>query len=505
MKEGSGVLLSASSLPSDFAIGDLGPWAFKFVELLASAGQSHWQLLPLTPPCSSNSPYDSSSAFAGNALLISPELLAQERLISGSMCDAARRPSEARADYGAARAVKRELIKRACEGFSAWRSEDPFEFETFCAKSSAWLDDYCLYKALREESGQPWYLWPSDVRDRKQAALEEKKESLKESYERERVAQFLFFRQWSSLRRESHENGVQIVGDLPMYVNHDSADAWTHPEIFKLDDRRMPKFVAGVPPDYFSTTGQLWGDPVYDWEELEATGFGWWMRRIGHSLELFDILRLDHFRGFVAHWEIPGGSANAKEGLWVKTPSEGFFAALKESFPDMPFIAEDLGVITPDVVEAMTKMEIPGTRVLLFAFDETTDNPHLPSNYPRNCVAYTGTHDTNTALGWFEEEASEGQKGRLFKYVGRELTANEVSREFVRIVLASPAGLSIVPAQDVLSLGSDSRMNYPGKPSGNWEWRMTPEQMKSNAFAELGEMTESCGRGWSHAPTFKVI
>jgi 4-alpha-glucanotransferase len=495
LERGSGILLGASSLPSEFAIGDFGPWAFEFIELLSSVGQSYWQLLPLTPPSSSNSPYDSSSAFAGNTLFLSPELLAQERLISPSLCDAARRPSTPRADYGEAKSVKREMVRRACDGFSTWRPPDRTEFETFCARSDAWLDDYCLYKALREESGQPWYLWGSDVRDRKEATLREKKESLKELCDRERVAQFLFFEQWSSLKREGQSKGVKMVGDLPIYVNHDSADVWTHPEIFKLDGGGMPKFVAGVPPDYFSATGQLWGNPVYDWTALEDTGFKWWLQRIGHSLELFDLLRLDHFRGYVAYWEVPRGSPDAKEGLWINTPSKTFFEALKDAFPDMPFIAEDLGVITPDVVDVRRKMEIPGTRVLLFAFDETPDNPHLPSNYSKDCVAYTGTHDTNTVRGWFEEEASIGQKERLFKYAGKELAAKEVSREFVRMVLASPASLGITPAQDVLSLGSGSRMNYPGRSFGNWEWRMTPEQMRSSAFAELGEMTERCGRG----------
>jgi 4-alpha-glucanotransferase len=484
--------MSITSLPSDFGVGDLGPSALRFADLLSESGQRYWQVLPVTPTGLGNSPYNPTSAFAGNTLLISPEILEGEGLLHELPKTGNGRPHSNRVDYGDALVLKREVIRKAHERFK--EGSDHGEFEGFCEENSDWLECHSLYAALKEETDDPWYLWPQGLRDREPGALAEKGVQLKDLVDREKFAQFEFFKQWRSLKEHCAELGMGLVGDLSFYVAGDSADVWSNREIFKLDSEGMPMFVGGVPPDYFSETGQLWGNPVYDWDQLETQGFGWWTQRIQQTLKLFDVTRLDHFRGFVAYWEVPGDAKTAVSGRWVAAPWEAFFETLKSRFPSMPFVAEDLGVITPDVRAVMKRFGLPGMDVLLFAFEPGADNPNLPENHSPDSVAYTGTHDTNTVRGWFKDDATPEQKRGLFDYVGKELTEEEVSWEFIRLAQNSVAGLSVIPTQDVLSLGSDARMNHPSFADGNWEWRATPEQLTSNAFRRLGEETESSGR-----------
>ena len=491
-KRASGVLMSVTSLPSEFGVGDLGPSALRFADLLAESGQSFWQVLPVTPTGLGNSPYNPTSAFAGNTLLISPEILEREKLLPELPKVARGQLPSNQTSFGDALLLKREVIQKAYQRFKA--GGDHREFEEFCLENSDWLESYSLYVALKQEREEPWYLWPKGLRDRKRDSLAEKSVRLKDVLDREKFAQFEFFKQWRSLKDYCADLGIGLIGDLSFYVALDSSDVWSNREIFELDSEGMPTFVGGVPPDYFSQTGQLWGNPVYDWERLETQGFDWWMRRTQQTLNLFDLARLDHFRGFVAYWQVPAHAKTAVSGQWVAAPWEVFFEAVKRRFPSLPFIAEDLGVITSDVRAVMRRFDLPGMNVLLFAFDSGTDNPYLPNNHLPDSVAYTGTHDTNTVRGWFRDEATPEQKKRLFEYVGKELPEEEVSWEFICLALDSGARLSIIPVQDVLSLGSSARMNRPSSAEGNWEWRATSEQLKSDAFRRLGEKTESSGR-----------
>ncbi|MCL4518071.1 MAG: 4-alpha-glucanotransferase [Thaumarchaeota archaeon] len=481
--------MSITSLPSDFGIGDLGPSALRFAELLSECKQSYWQVLPVTPTGKGNSPYDSISSFAGNTLLISPEILAADGFLNDLPKISQDHSQASRVNYPDIIALKRKMIGAAYERFK--EIGDHSDFQEFCGQNSAWLDDYALYVALRKESDEPWYLWPRKQRDRQSSAMAEKSTKLKDTIDLEKFAQYEFYRQWHSLRDHCTKLGIRLIGDLPFYVAYDSADIWCNREIFKLDKEGKPIVVGGVPPDYFSETGQLWGNPVYDWERLKEERFRWWTDRIQHALGLFDLVRLDHFRGFVAYWEVPSGEKTAIPGKWVPAPCEDFFQTVKSQFDSMPFIAEDLGLITPDVREIMKKFDLAGMKVLLFAFDSGPENPHLPEHHTQSSVAYTGTHDTNTVRGWFRDEATQEQKKRLFEYAGRALSEDEVCREFIHLALNSVASLAIIPTQDVISLGSEARMNQPAFAKGNWEWRATSEQLTSDAFKGLREETES--------------
>ncbi|MBE0478944.1 4-alpha-glucanotransferase, partial [Candidatus Aerophobetes bacterium] len=409
----NGVLVHITSLPSPYGVGDVGPEAYKFVDFLAEAKQNFWQLLPLTPthPVYGNSPYTSSSAFAANSLLISPDMLINQGFLEKK--DVRPVPSfpQGWCDYQEATSFNAGILNCAYERFCAKKEKD-YEYERFCKENSAWLEDYVLFVALKERfEKRAWVTWPPEVRDRKRHALAALKEELRERIKQEKFFQYLFFSQWRALKRYCNEKGIQIIGDVPIYVNYDSADVWANPEIFKLDEEKKPSVVSGVPPDYFSKTGQLWGNPIYRWEALEHTGYRWWVQRVKHNLTLFDVVRVDHFRGFMACWEVPAGERTAVKGKWVEAPGEDFFHTLGRHLPYLPIIAEDLGVITPDVREVMQKFDFPGMRVLLFAFGEDNPaHPYLPHNYVKNCVVYTGTHDNNTARGWFEKEAAMEEK-----------------------------------------------------------------------------------------------
>jgi 4-alpha-glucanotransferase len=500
MNRRSGILLHITSLPSRHAIGDLGSGAYAFADFLAGAKQSLWQVLPLNPTegAHGNSPYSSVSAFAGNALLVSPEILVDEGLLRPEEVPPPARSPLDRVDYRAAVIEKRRLLETAYERFASTGMQRS-EYERFRASNERWIDDYALFLVLKKQfGGIVWSEWPRELRDRDEIALGDARSLYAADIERACFFQYLFFRQWAALKEYCGGKGVRIIGDIPIYVGYDSADVWTHRRFFKLDADGRPKFVAGVPPDYFSETGQLWGNPVYDWNALAADGFRWWIDRFAHNLGLFDHVRVDHFRGFVAFWEVKAGEKTAVKGRWVAAPADAFFGTLRARFPGFPLIAEDLGIITPDVTAVMARLGIPGMRVLLFAFGEDNpEHPYLPVNYVENCVAYTGTHDNNTARGWFEHEALPEEIERLSRYLGKKPAAETVHLDLVRLVMESAAGAAVIPMQDHLGLGEEARMNRPAIPHGNWEWRLTRDRIGRPAAEALARMTERCGR----APT----
>ncbi|MFH1487433.1 MAG: 4-alpha-glucanotransferase [Pseudomonadota bacterium] len=495
MKRGSGVLMHVTSLPSPFGIGDLGPGAYDFVNFLAEARQGYWQILPLNPTerIHGNSPYHSSSAFAGNPLLISPELLARDGFLAREEMESPPAFPAGKADYDAAVPYKDALLQKAYERF---QNQDQRDYEAFCAENQSWLDDFALFSVLKcRFQAKIWSEWPEALRDREPEALQRAAEEHHEALRRQKFTQYLFFRQWNSLKTYCAEKGVRILGDIPIYVVYDSVDVWMHPEFFHLDQEKRPLTVAGVPPDYFSETGQLWGNPVYRWDALKERGYDWWIRRIGHNLRLFDYIRVDHFRGFVGYWEVPAEEKTAVNGKWVPAPADDFFSVILGKFPNAPIIAEDLGIITPDVTEIMERFQFPGMKVLLFAFgDDPATNPYAPHNHVKNCLAYTGTHDNNTARGWFENEAGPDEKRRLFSYLGREVGAEEIHWALIRLAMMSIAALVVVPMQDLLGLGTEARMNRPATTTGNWKWRLEPHLLMSYPIHKILEVTDIYGR-----------
>ncbi len=493
MIRSSGLLLHLTSLASPFGIGDLGPGAHDFARFLRRAGQSVWQILPVDPTAATsyNDPYHSVGALAGNPLLISPDLLVRDGLLEPS--DIATPPDfpTQRVDYEAVTAYKDTLFRKAFETFAT--SPPPADFLSFKAANASWLDDFALYMAIREDQGAPWPQWPEPLRRRAPEALAAARHDLAKSVDRAEFLQYVFQRQWEALHKHCQSLGVRIFGDMPVYVDHDSADCWSAPDCFKLGPDGMPLAVSGVPPDYFSATGQLWGTPVYDWEALEKRGFDWWLARVERNLALFDMLRIDHFRGLVAYWEVPSGETTAMNGQWVEAPVERFMTALVRRFPCLPIVAEDLGVITPDVRETMARFGLPGMKILLFAFgDDLPANPYAPHNMVRDCVVYTGTHDNNPVLGWFDTEALGDDKTRLFAYLGREVPREQVPWEMVRMAMTSVAALAVTPMQDILGLGAEARMNRPGNLAGNWTWRLAPHRLDdglADSLADLARLT----------------
>ena len=493
---GSGILLHFTSLPSPFGIGDFGPWAYRFADFLAETKQSYWQCLPLNPTDIEygNSPYHSTSAFACNPLLISPELLIQEGALTEADLESIPSFSRDRVDFEVVLSYKHRLLSLAYDRFK--KEGGNGEYTNFCSEQVSWLDDFALFVALKEEfKGRPWNEWPDTLRDREPEALLRAGERLSERIQEQKFLQYLLSKQWSSLRKYCTSRGIKIIGDVPIYVVYDSADVWIHPNLFSLDHEKRPFTVAGVPPDYFSETGQLWGNPVYRWEVLKSTGYEWWMRRIDRNLNLFDVVRVDHFRGFMAYWGVPATETNAVNGKWVEAPGMDFFSRLSAVFPDLPIVAEDLGTITPDVWSIMEHFGFPGMKVLLFAFDESLPtNAYAPHNHTRNAVVYPGTHDNNTARAWFEKEAGEQVKERLSRYLGKEVTAENVHRDLIRLAMMSVANTAIFSMQDLLGLGEWARMNRPAQKRGNWQWRLMPEQLTAPLAKELLGMTEIYGR-----------
>jgi 4-alpha-glucanotransferase len=496
MRRGSGILLHITSLPPPYGIGDLGPWGYRFVDFLAETKQSYWQILPLTPtePAHGNSPYHSISAFASNPLLISPDVMARDGFLAKGDIKPAPNCPKGQVDYNAVTAYKEKLFRLAYDRFKT--TNNRYEYERFCSENSHWLEDFARFAAFKVHfHGHVWSEWPREIRDRRPEALKTVGTQLKDRIEMEKFLQYVFFHQWSSLKDYCNQKGIQIIGDIPIYVNYDSADVWIHPELFKLDNEKKPYVVAGVPPDYFSETGQRWGNPLYRWDVLKGKGYDWWVQRMKHNLELFDFLRVDHFRGFIAYWEVPATERTATKGMWIEAPAMDFFKQLTRKFPNLPVIAEDLGIITSDVREITHHFGFPGMKVLLFAFGEDLPtNPYIPHNLVENCVLYTGTHDNNTVRGWFEEEATPGEKGRLFHYLGRETPVEELHWELIRLAMMSVANIVIFPMQDILGLGGEARMNRPTTTEGNWQWRLLPEQLTNPLAERLLEMTEIYGR-----------
>jgi 4-alpha-glucanotransferase len=491
----SGVLLHVTSLPSPYGIGDVGPAAVKWIDQLYDAGQSWWQALPLGPTGYGNSPYQSLSSFAGNGLLISPDWLIEDGLLRASDCAAASF-SETAVDYPAVITFKRRLLARAWVNFSAGApSILKDDFEEFCQDQRHWLEDYALFRALKAKYNGAYYLeWPTEFVKRVPAALAQARRDLASQIQQVCFAQFLLFRQGERLKKHANSKSVRLIGDLPFFVSPDSSDVWANPELFLLDEQHRPRFVAGVPPDYFSSQGQLWGNPVYNWDALRQTGYRWCIDRFHALLAHMDMVRLDHFRGFAAAWHIPAGATTAQSGQWVPGPGADFFNAVKRELGVLPFIAEDLGLITPDVSALRDQFHVPGTRVLQFAFDGHSDNPHLPHNYVPNAVVYTGTHDNPTSRGWYEE-LPPYQRQNLWRYLkSPEDESGQVAWDLMRLAWSSAAALAVAPLQDLLNLGPEARMNVPGRAEGNWTWRCTEELLSAAEFHLLRDLTRSSKR-----------
>lgn len=500
MHRTSGVLLHPTSLPTQFGIGDLGPAATAFAEFLAGSGQRHWQVLPLGPTSKmvGNSPYSSLSAFGGNVLLISPEELARDGLVTPAELDAARLPTAGRVDYPGAARAKTALVRLAFER-SRHRLSDDSAFCGFLQRNAYWLNDLAFFLAAKEHlGGAPWWRWPEPLRDRHDSGLRETGELLAERILLHKFGQFLLFSQLERLRERLGELGIGLIGDAPIYVTHDSPDVWCNRELFKLDPAGLPRKVAGVPPDYFSEQGQRWGNPVFDWRANERQGFAWWTSRLAHNFALFDQVRLDHFRGFAAYWEIDAGEKTAVSGKWVAAPGAELLRAARRAHGSLPLIAEDLGIITPDVVRLRREFGLPGMRVLQFAFsDNLPADPNAPHHFEPDCVVYTGTHDNNTTLGWFQDETDEAVRARLGRYLGRAPSEENVAWAMIELGMRSTARQCIVPAQDLLGLGSGARMNVPGEPGGNWGWRLCAAQMdelERRSGPRLAELTAFYGR-----------
>ncbi len=495
-KRAAGVLLPVTSLPSRFGIGDLGRNAYHFIDFLYNAGQSLWQVLPLHPTSSvlGNSPYSSSSAFAGNPLLISPEGLVELGWFAESDLDDIPDFPETEVIYERVYEYKYSLLDRAYQRFREHTERE--EFHAFCHEHSFWLDDYACYLAIKKVyQGQAWYDWPEALRDRQTNALDSVRRDQAEEIERQKFYQFVFYSQWSQVKDYANSRSVVLVGDTPIYVHGDSADTWSNQTIFKLGDDGRPTLVSGVPPDYFSKTGQLWGNPVYDWATLEKTGFKWWLTRLAHMLNLYNTIRIDHFRGLIACWEVPAGEKTAVNGQWTPVPHRELFQAIRERFNEAPIIAEDLGTITEDVREALREYGYPGMKILQFAFgNDDSEHPYLPHNYPVNCIVYTGTHDNNTVRGWFDSEARPEDRRRMVRYLGHDVEAGRVHWELARLAFASVARWAILPMQDVLGLGRESRINRPATATGNWKWRLTSHQLQPQTASDLKELTKIYGR-----------
>ncbi len=491
----SGLLLHVSSLPSPYGIGDVGPAALKWIDRLHEAGQRWWQALPLGPTGYGNSPYQSLSSFVGNELLISPDWLIEDGLLTAGQCAPPSFPKTT-VDYGTVITFKRRLLERAWINFNAGASPElKTAFEQFGHDQAQWLEDYALFRVLRARHNGAYYLqWPKDLIQRVPAALAEARRDLASQIDQVRFAQFLLFRQGERLKEHARARGVWLIGDLPFFVSPDSSDVWANPELFLLDEEQRPLFVAGVPPDYFSSQGQLWGNPVYNWDTLRRTGYRWCIDRIRALLAHVDVIRLDHFRGFAAAWHVPAGATTAQSGRWVPGPGADFFSSVKRELGVLPFIAEDLGLITPDVYALRDQFHVPGTRVLQFAFDGHSDNPYLPHNYVSNTVVYTGTHDNPTSREWYEE-LPPSQRQNLWRYLkSPEGESSKVAWDLMRLGWSSVAALAIAPLQDLLNLGPEARMNVPGRPEGNWSWRCTDEMLSAPAFHSLRELTRRSNR-----------
>lgn len=494
LKRSSGILLHITSLPSPFGIGDMGPSAYEFVDFLKASGHRYWQLLPLNPTDEAygHSPYSTFSAFAGNPLLISPELLEKEGLLKEKDLKKPKGISKRKVKFNKVQEHKLELLKTAFQNFR--KLPVPKKYRDFSKKHSYWLEDFCLYRALYHKLGKAWHSWPIQLRDRDPKALKQAAEELKEPIAFEKFQQFVFFSQWELLLKYAHRKKVDLIGDIPIYINHESADCWAHPECFKLNSKKIPSKISGVPPDLFSEDGQLWGTPVYDWDHLQSQDFSWWIERLRQNLLLFDLVRLDHFRGFSAYWEVPAKERTAKNGKWIKAPGTAFFRKVEMDFPEMPFIAEDLGSLDQDVYDLVEKFDFPGMKVLQFAFGKgMAKNPYIPFNHVPNSIVYTGTHDNNTTRGWYNKLGKLEKRNFKAYYPGVIIIQN-VHKVLHELALNSVSNVCIVPLQDILGLGAEAKMNLPGTTSENWSWRAAPEEIPWEMADDLKKLNAFFGR-----------
>lgn len=485
----SGVLFHPTSLPGPYGIGSFNPTAFAFVDFLVSAGQSIWQVLPLGPTSLGDSPYQSFSTYAGNPYLISLEGLLEDGLVTKDELEDAPKMLEDRVNYGSVYEWKLPILKAAAGRVSA---DDP-DFAAFCASNRSWLDDYALFRAIKDRrEQQAWNQWPASLRARVPQALEQAKAQLEEGIRVHQALQWLFFRQWVKLKAYANSKGLRIFGDIPIFVAMDSSDAWVHAESFYFDKDLQPTVVAGVPPDYFAVTGQLWGNPLYRWKVMRKNGYRWWIDRVRAAFGLYDMLRIDHFRGFAAYWEVPASESTAMNGRWVKGPGIELFKAIGAALGDLPIVAEDLGDITPDVLALRDRLDYPGMKVVQFGFGGGSENTFLTHNYTDNFVAYPGTHDNDTSRGWFESSSQPNEREHFRRYFGE--SADAPSLTMIRAAMQSVARISILPLQDLLDLGSAARYNLPGSGVGNWQWRLLPEQLTEKHAIQLRELTELYGR-----------
>lgn len=491
----SGLLLHPTCFPSRFGIGELGSQANRFIDFMANSQQQFWQVLPLGPTGYGNSPYASYSAMAGNPLLISLEVLQDQGWLDES--DLANPPEFPAdwVDFDRVIAFKTPLLQKACDRFKHQAAaEQQQKFAEFCQSKAYWLDDYALFMALKaEHNGASWHTWAPELARRKPEVIEQSRQRLSAEIFYHQYLQFEFFQQWAEIRRCANDRGIEIIGDIPIYVAHDSADVWANPENFSLDrETGEPKLMAGVPPDYFSATGQLWGNPVYNWEHLQQTGFAWWIRRFEAMLDYVDLIRIDHFRGFEAYWAVPQGSETALNGEWIKAPGIEFFEALNQKLGKLPILAEDLGVITPEVEALRDRFEFPGMKILQFAFGSDPGNSFLPFNYTRNCLVYTGTHDNNTTVGWYEN-LSDYERQQVLDYLGG-VSADGIHWDLIRMALSSIANQALIPVQDLFGLGTNTRMNFPSKAEGNWGWRYRFNTLNDEVGEKLKRLTHLYGR-----------
>lgn len=500
----AGILLHPTSLPGPYGMGEIGPSARDFVRTLQSAGQSYWQVLPLGPTGYADSPYQTLSTFAGNPMLISFDDLIEDGLLLPE--EVAERPDfpEGRVDYGPVLLYRQKILDKVCAAFSK-RASDALktDFKLFCAAQADWLNDYALFVVLKEHYKlRPWTEWAAEYRSRDPQALKAVLKTKRSGIRRAKLRQFLFDRQWSSLRNTAHAHGIQLIGDIPIFVAHDSADVWANQELYFLDDAGQPTVVAGVPPDYFSATGQLWGNPLYRWDRHKETGYAWWLRRMKHMVSQVDVVRIDHFRGFEAFWEIPADEETAMNGQWVKGPGSDFFRALQSELGDVPVIAEDLGVITPEVDALRDEFELPGMRILQFSFSDDLE-PHMqPEGFPENCIVYTGTHDNDTTVGWFWREPGvnntetaeqiEEERKRVLDMVRTD--GSQINWDLIALAHRLKPHTAIVPLQDVLGLGTEARMNVPGRMDRNWAWRFRQHDLREEDLQRLRGITEWANR-----------
>ena len=493
----AGVLVHPTSFPGRYGIGDLGGSAYQFVDFLEAGQQSLWQILPLGPTSYGDSPYQSFSAFAGNPLLISPDKLIEEGYLPAeAVADVPAFPAD-KVDYGWVIDYKGKLLRGAFDQFEKFgRDDQRWAFDSFCAEQGYWLEDFALFMALKvhhmHQDGGVWNTWPYDIAHRKPEAIAWWSNYLATDVRYHKFLQFLFFKQWLELKGYANERGIQIVGDIPIFVAFDSADVWANPGLFFLHEDGSPMVVAGVPPDYFSETGQRWGNPLYRWYEMSQNDYAWWSARLKMSLTQADIVRIDHFRGFDAYWEIPANEATAVIGKWIKGPGQAFFDAMESSLGELPLIAEDLGLITPEVVALRDRFEFPGMKILQFAFGGERNSQFLPHTFDKNCVVYTGTHDNDTIIGWYEE-TNEVERAHVLNYMNIQ-TSENITWDMIRLAFSSVANSAVAMLQDMMNLGTEARMNFPGKPSGNWQWRYTSEMLTDDIARKIGELTVLYGR-----------